>query len=168
MRHGIFYNEEEGTQDFINELKNVVNQDTIFICIGTDKCIGDSLGPLVGTMLEGQIKNKVYGTLKNPIHALNLNSKIEEIIEKHGDKNIIAIDACLGDSNSVGEIILKDKPVKPGRGVGKVLRSVGQNSIVGIVDNKDNSMFFSERLIRLCFVYDLAVKISKLIIAATE
>ena len=36
------------------------------VCIGTDKCIADSLGPLVGTMLtKNNICIDVYGTLEN-------------------------------------------------------------------------------------------------------
>ena len=55
-----------------NFLKNHIDEKTIIVCIGTDKCIGDCLGPLVGTLLrEKFFPLKVYGTNDSPIHALN-------------------------------------------------------------------------------------------------
>ena len=33
-------------------LKDIINENTVVICIGTDRAIGDALGPLVGTMLK--------------------------------------------------------------------------------------------------------------------
>ena len=43
----------------------------IIVCIGTDAVIGDSLGPLVGSMLKGLLKGKTYifGTVESPITA---------------------------------------------------------------------------------------------------
>ena len=51
----------------------------ILVCIGTDRSTGDALGPLVGTKLEQiDIKNlQVFGTLDEPVHALNLEEKIK-------------------------------------------------------------------------------------------
>lgn len=40
-----YYEIAEGIKDFIKD-------NTAIVCIGTDKCIGDCLGPLVGTILE--------------------------------------------------------------------------------------------------------------------
>ena len=65
-----------------NNLKNIINSKRaiIFLCIGTDRSSGDSLGPLIGYKLKS-IKNSkfyIYGSLENPIHSLN----IEQIIEK--------------------------------------------------------------------------------------
>ena len=64
-----------------NFLKDHIDEKTIIVCIGTDKCIGDCLGPLVGTLLrEKFFPLKVFGTLDSPIHALNLDKKITEIL----------------------------------------------------------------------------------------
>lgn len=61
-----------------------INPNSIIVCIGTDKCVGDCLGPLVGTFLEEHnFPLPVYGTLKDPIHALNLDKKLEEINKLH-------------------------------------------------------------------------------------
>ncbi|OMD19948.1 spore protease YyaC [Paenibacillus odorifer] len=72
----------------------------VFACIGTDRSTGDSLGPLVGTYLE-RFGYEVVGTIDDPLHAVNLEERISEIDKK---KTVIAIDACLGYSTSVGRI----------------------------------------------------------------
>lgn len=118
-----------------NFLKEYINKDSIIVCIGTDRCIGDSLGPIVGSMLKHKnFPLNVYGTVDHPIHALNIKEKLIQIKSLHPKSNILAIDACLGDKNSIGEIQARDYPVHPGKGVGKSLPDVGEISIVGIVD----------------------------------
>ena len=46
----------------------------VLLCIGSDRVTGDSLGPMVGSALEERYKKSipVFGTLKMPVHALNL------------------------------------------------------------------------------------------------
>ena len=140
-----------------NFLKDHINEKTLIVCIGTDKCIGDCLGPLVGTLLKKKFfPLEVLGTLDSPIHALNLDKKITEILKKYPDHHIIAIDACLGDSKSIGEIHTRNEPIHPGKGVGKSLRSVGDASIIAIVDSSENIDSFTSRPIRLNFIMDMS------------
>ena len=150
-------------------IKRNKNKEIIVINIGTDKCIGDTLAPLTGTILtDNNCKIPVYGTLKNPIHAVNLEHKIKELKTKHPDALIIAIDACLGREEYIGDIQIRERPVHPGAGVGKKLPEVGDISIVGIVDDIDNSDLFSIKNIRLDFIMDMAKIISSSIIQATK
>ncbi|GIM29688.1 spore protease YyaC [Clostridium polyendosporum] len=138
-------------------LKDYMNKNLVIVCIGTDKCIGDCLGPLVGTMLKERfIPLPVYGTISSPIHALNLDKKLNEIYLNHPNACIIGIDACLGDSNSIGEIHTRDYPIHPGKGVGKTLPDVGDASIIGIVDSSENAEIFTSRSIRLSLIMDMA------------
>ena len=138
-------------------LKDYINKDTIIVCIGTDRCIGDSLGPLVGTLLKhSNFPLAVYGTISEPIHALNIDKKLNEIKLIHPDATILGIDACLGDTGSIGEIQARDYPVHPGKGVGKSLPNVGEISIIGIVDSNDNDEIFNSNNIRLDLVLNMA------------
>ncbi|MGL5822985.1 MAG: spore protease YyaC [Sarcina sp.] len=131
--------------------------DTIIICIGTDKCIGDSLGPLTGTLLkENNCPIPVYGTLENPIHALNLELEVDKIKLKHPTSRIIAIDACIGNSKAIGEIQIRPEGLKPGKGVGKTLPIIGDISIIGIIDTSDITCSFSNRVIRLNFIMEMS------------
>lgn len=110
--------------------------DIIILCVGTDRSTGDCLGPLVGQKLK-LIKNElihIYGTLDEPVHAKNLKETIEEIGYRYKDPFIIGIDACLGRTESIGNIIVEKGPIKPGAGVNKKLPKVGDIHIMGIVN----------------------------------
>lgn len=144
-------------------LKDYMDENTIIVCIGTDRCIGDCLGPLVGSFLqENFFPFPVFGTISEPIHALNIDKRLSEIKTLYPRGNIIGIDACLGDSDSIGEIQARDYPIHPGKGVGKCLPDVGRISVIGIVDSSDSSELFTNRNIRL----DLIMKLSKVITQA--
>lgn len=107
----------------------------IYVCIGTDRSTGDTFGPLVGTRLERE-GFTVYGTLDNPIHAVNLQDELPKIKERaiREGRLIMAIDACLGRTESVGQIKIARGSLKPGTGVNKDLPSVGDLSAIGIVN----------------------------------
>ena len=149
-------------------LKNIIDENTVVVCIGTDRAIGDALGPLVGTMLKNSdFKYPVYGTLDNPIHALNIYESIENIKSNHPKGNFLAIDACLGTKNNIGIIQIREGPILPGKGVGKKLPQIGNYSIVGIIDKIDENNKFSFNNIRLSFILELSEIISLSILMAT-
>lgn len=135
----------------------------IIICIGTDRCTGDCYGPLVGKMLKERINNcniEVIGDLENPIHAINLNNTVKKI---ELDNNlIIAIDACLGDEEDIGKISISNRPINPGKGFGKQLKSLGDVSIKTIVAEHDTP-FIDFQNIRLNFIFNLATITSNVI-----
>lgn len=107
----------------------------VFVCIGTDLVPGDCLGPLVGYRLAQQNLPGicVYGTLQDPIHALNLNRRLYEIKKKHPGSCIIAIDASFGSRRYLGSVFIQAGPLYPGLGVEKSLPPVGHISVTGIV-----------------------------------
>lgn len=112
------------------------NSSFVLLCIGTDRSTGDSLGPLVGTKVTGQLPPQVtvYGTLDRPVHAVNLEATIKEIEENFANPFIIAVDACLGRTENIGFINIKPGPLRPGTGVNKHLPAVGQMHIIGVVN----------------------------------
>ena len=137
----------------ISNVNNVINElstlskvkDFVFVCIGTDKHINDSVGPMTGSFLELS-GYKVYGTLGKPVTAINYSKVRKGILEDNKEAIIIAVDACITkDSEAHGNIIIKKKGIKPGLGVGKVLDEIGDYSIVCNIyeDNiNDNSISF--------------------------
>lgn len=142
----------------------------VIACIGTDRSTGDSLGPLVGTFLSEKPASPflVYGTLENPIHAVNLQEKVQEIKDKHNDPFIIAVDACLGRMKNVGAVQIGDGPLKPGAGVNKNLPEVGNIHITGIVNVSGFMEFFVLQNTRLNLVLKMAKTIADSIYAAGE
>ncbi|GAA0082852.1 spore protease YyaC [Clostridium sp. CTA-6] len=155
------------------QLLNIMSQNNgniIIVNIGTDRCIGDSLAPFVGTILkENDLQIPVYGTIKNPIHALNLEREIRSIKNKHPNATIIGIDACLGKKENIGTIEIREKPLYPGKGVGKELLAVGEYSIIGIVEESDNGIkFVTGNNIRLDFILEMSKSIAKAIIKSVN
>ncbi|MGE6257608.1 spore protease YyaC [Heyndrickxia sporothermodurans] len=146
------------------------DQPIIIVCIGTDRSTGDSLGPLTGTFLQekGPISFSVYGTLDDPIHAVNLEEKLSMIYKDHTNPFVIAIDACLGKLKSVGMIQVMDGPVKPGAGVKKDLPSVGNMHITGIVNVSGFMEFFVLQNTRLNLVVKMAKTIAGSIYRASR
>lgn len=116
--------------------KNPRNRPIIILCIGTDRATGDCLGPIVGYKLKAYTMNNViiYGTLKEPIHAKNIEETIVSIEKLYQKPLIIAIDACLGKTSHIGMINLGEGSLTPGSGVNKVLPPVGDIYITGIVN----------------------------------
>lgn len=152
-------------RDFLyDELYNVLksNRSIIFLCIGTDRSTGDSLGPLVGEKLKFLSNNNIfiYGSLENPIHAKNLSSILIEINKNFKNPYIIAIDACLGSIDNVGKILIQRKPLFPGKAVNKDLPPIGNISIVGVVNISGNLEYMVLQNTRLFTVMTLANTIS--------
>lgn len=106
------------------------------VCVGTDRCTGDSLGPLAGSALS-KFRSPMfdlYGTLESPVHALNLDETLQDLHRKTRNPFIIGIDASLGQASSVGCIEVGEGPVLPGTGVKKQLPPVGDIHMTGIVN----------------------------------
>lgn len=148
-----------------NALENILisNRAIIFLCIGTDRSCGDSLGPLIGYKLSSIKTNKfyVYGSLENPIHSLNIESTLKKIYDSFKDPFIIAIDASLGAPKNVGKIFIEKKPLYPGAALNKTLRPIGHISIIGVVNILNNSGFIILQNTRLYTVMTLADSISQ-------
>lgn len=135
----------------------------IFLCIGTDRSTGDSLGPLIGDKLKNLITDQfvLYGTLEHPVHAKNLCDVIDEINNKYCNPYIIAIDACLGKLQNIGNIIIEEKPLSPGAALNKQLPKIGDLSITGVVNISGTLEFMVLQNTRLYTVMCLADVISK-------
>lgn len=107
-----------------------------FVCIGTDRSTGDSLGPLIGYKISN-LRHKsvyVYGNLENPVHAKNIDEAMRKLASDCVQPFVIAIDACLGKMEHVGYITIGEGPIKPGSGVNKELPPVGDMFVTGIVN----------------------------------
>ncbi|TKH04387.1 spore protease YyaC [Peribacillus simplex] len=114
------------------------SKEIIFLCIGSDRSTGDSFGPLVGTMLrENQVPYHVFGTLADPVHALNLKSVLKEIKKQFKNPFIFGIDACLGGYHQTGSIILAKGPFRPGEAMNKSLPILGDYHLKAVVNYLD-------------------------------
>ncbi len=130
----------------------------LFLCIGSDRSTGDSLGPLVGYKLKKlNLPNcKIIGTIDTPVHAANLHRIYNYITSYYNHSTVIVVDAAMGNHNNIGYITLNKGPLKPGLGVEKELPAIGDISITGIVssDSKFHSIMLQNT--RLSMVMNLS------------
>ncbi|MFA5536143.1 MAG: spore protease YyaC [Bacillota bacterium] len=146
---------------YLSELDAEGKKTLVALCIGTDRSTGDSLGPLVGTKLKNSpARLEVYGTLNKPVHAANLSEQLKEIQKLHPDSLFIAIDACLGKSENIGQITLSPGALKPGAGVKKTLPPVGDVHFTGTVNVSGYMEYFVLQNTRLGLIWDMAELIS--------
>ncbi|NLN06763.1 MAG: spore protease YyaC [Firmicutes bacterium] len=135
----------------------------IVLCIGTDRSTGDALGPITGSKLKKLRPRRtiVFGTLEEPVHAVNLAEIIGMIRTCHPSPYIIAVDACLGKTGSVGCVDIGAGPVLPGAGVSKTLPAVWDIHINGIVNVGGFLEYFVLQNTRLSLVVHMADTISR-------
>jgi putative sporulation protein YyaC len=97
--------------------------------------------------------------LNEPVHATNLKEHIEIIEKEYFNPFILAIDAGLGRSSSVGSISVNHGSLKPGSGVNKELPPIGDMYITGLVNISGYMEYFVLQSTRL----NLVVKMAKII-----
>lgn len=148
------------TSDGISEaLKKLSpeNKKPIIVCIGSDLVLGDSLGPLIGTLLQKKsLNNYIYGTLNSPITAKDVGVAKTYLKQLHPNSVEITVDAAIGDADDVGLIKVVNRGLKPGLGVDKKLGTIGDVSIIGIVAGKSVKNYNLYNLTRLNLVYKMS------------
>jgi len=89
----------------INELFKK-HEKPVFLCVGSDKVLGDSVGALTGEILKTKhkINAYIYGDLDYNINANNIEKTILHIKKIHPYSPIVLIDGILGDMDEVGQI----------------------------------------------------------------
>ncbi|MET0958718.1 MAG: spore protease YyaC [Psychrobacillus psychrotolerans] len=140
----------------------------VFCCIGTDRSTGDALGPMTGSFLS-QLKSfpfEIVGTLDNPLHALNIEEITDTLLSSTIAPYIIAIDACLGNVNNIGQIIVQPGPLFPGKAVKKDLPPIGDVSIKAIVNIGGFMEYNVLQSTRLSLTYDMGKIISRSLLLA--
>lgn len=134
------------------------------VCIGSDLSVGDSLGPITGTMLREKLRGLncyVYGTLSKPITAHEVKYLNTFLKQTHPESPVIAVDAAVGSAGDIGLIKIASRGLRPGSGTNKRLSKVGDISILGIVAEKSVFNFSILSATRLNIVYRMATIISE-------
>ena len=134
-------------------------QPPVVVCVGSDLAIGDSLGPITGSMLKYKTQGLnafLYGTLGAPVTAKEIKYMRDFLRETHPQSRILAIDAAVGEKGDIGLMKISDSPLLPGAGANKKLGAIGDISIMGIVAEKSISNYGLLNTTRLNLVYTMA------------
>lgn len=122
-------------------LKNI-----LFVCIGNGKIIGDSLGPLIGTVLEknkrliqNNVKIDVIGTFENPILYYNVEEFIKNI-DSQDYSEIVIIDSALGSKENIGKVMITPAEILIGVGVNRGRMVKGDIILKGVVGINYNNI----------------------------
>lgn len=135
----------------------------VVVCVGSDLAVGDSLGPICGSMLKYKtqgIPAFIYGTLSSPVTAKEIKYVRAFLKDAHPKSAIIAVDAAVGSEGDIGLMKLLDTPLHPGAGANKKLGAIGDISILGIVAEKSVANYGLLNTTRLNLVYTMAELIS--------
>lgn len=135
----------------------------VILCVGSDLAIGDSLGPIAGTLLRqsgAASRCFVYGTLRSPVTAKEIKYLREFLRQTHPASKVVAVDAAVGETTELGLIKLSDTPLRPGSGANKRLGEVGDVSVLGIVGERQGFSYSALNLTRLSLVFGMAQKIA--------
>ena len=133
----------------------------VFLCLGSDKLIFDSLGPLTGTLLKNQkdFPHYVYGTMAEPVTALQVEKAIRFIRSFHYGSEVIVIDSAIGKKEEIGSIKFFNRGLRPALGVDKEMAVVGDKSIMGIVTTKEAVKDMNTCNVKLQDVFLMAKKV---------
>ena len=148
---------ETGVYLALKKLLGTPERPPVVLCIGSDLAVGDSLGPITGTMLRRRaFGGYIYGTLKNPVTAKEAKYLGDFLKKTHPKSPVIAVDAAVGEESDVGLLKVLPGSLRPGAGANKRLPKVGDVSVLGIVAKKSPLAYPLFNLTRLGVVYAMA------------
>lgn len=146
----------------------------VFLCIGENSCIGDSLGPCVGELLSNRIKDNhvsVIGNIQRNVNSKNFDYICNQIEKKKKHPYFIMIDAALSNKDLIGNIIIHKNKMLIGKALGNNKIPMGNLSIKGIVgEDLKNPIknFYNLNLVPDNIIESLAKEIVNQIVRALE
>jgi len=149
--------------EFSNILnRNKQNKNIIFLCIGTNKVIGDSIGPIVGTNLKKDLKNnlkfkgnlnfdnniKIIGDMSNNISYNNIEDNIKNLKNTSKDNFVIVIDSALSSENNIGKIFVHNRGLKYAESLKRNNEIIGDMSIKAVVGKNTQNRFKNFKILK--------------------
>lgn len=139
----------------------------VVVCFGTMSISGDSVGPMVGTLLTRKygIEAFVYGTEEHPVNGKNMQDWMDFIAAAHKGAPIIAVDASLGQADRVGQVVLRDDGVCPAAIKGKKAR-FGDVGILAVVAENSGDALMQLMSVPHVYATEIAGKVANMIYSA--
>ena len=144
-------------------------ENPVVVCIGTDAIIGDSLGPIVGSIIKRRLPEAIlYGSLDKTVTAKEIKTLKLFLSKVHRKSKVIVIDAAVGGKEDVGKIKIGENPIKPGLGAKKDLPALGDVSIIYVASERSGNDLAFGSVVRLSTIYGVANVIAESIIDYIE
>lgn len=124
---------------------NKLQREIIFLCIGTNMIIGDSFGPIVGTILKKSLATnnnvKVIGDLDNILTYNRIEKDLMYIKKKYKHNLIIVLDSALSSKSNIGRVFIQNRGLKYAEALKKCNHVIGNISIKAVVgENVDDNI----------------------------
>ena len=150
-----------------NDIVDRGEREIVIVCFGTNAISGDSLGPMVGTLLTQKynVPAFVYGTDDSTVNGKNMTEWLSFIKAVHKDAIFVAVDASLGRADKIGEIVIRPDGVWPSGVTGKSER-FGDVGILGIVAQNHKDALMQLMCVSPLEVSKMADKISVMLNSA--
>lgn len=128
---------------FVWELNNVIelknNSETtiIFLCIGTNRIVGDAFGPVVGSVLKKNLSAnnniQIVGDLKECVTYNNINKTVDLLTDDYQANFVIVLDSALSCKKNIGKVFIQNRGLKYAESLKKNNAIIGNISIKAIV-----------------------------------
>ena len=135
---------------FVWELNNTIEQESksnniVFLCLGTNQIIGDSFGPLVGSILKKRLSNnknvKIIGDLDNVITYNEIHECRNYLSKYCRDSLVVVLDSALSNQNNIGKVYIQNRGLRYAESLKKENDVIGNVSIKAVVgENKFNNI----------------------------
>lgn len=136
---------------FVWELNNMIdsknsNKTTIiFLCIGTNRIIGDAFGPVVGSVLKKNLSSndniQVVGDLKECVTYDNINKTVNLLTCNYQTNLVIVLDSALSCKNDIGKVFVQNRGLKYAESLKKNNSAIGNISIKAVVGENTFNKF---------------------------
>lgn len=112
----------------------------VVLCVGSNKCVGDSLGCVVGSLLKSKYKipNFCYGDINCNVDRVNIRHYLNIINKYHFNKKVIVIDSAVGSVIDVGSVKVRYGGIMPRSAIDNTFDVVGDVAITGVVSSGIN------------------------------
>lgn len=150
-------------KEYVDCLNKYVEKDReiIFFCIGTDRVIGDCVGPITGSLLKNKYGNKnIYGDLEENLTYENIEDKLNEVNLKYSNPYIIAIDAALSSNEDIGKFYVDNKGINYRKSLNSKNLKIGDIGIKVVVGKDYNDSELNFKVLQNISLNNI-VKISK-------
>lgn len=132
----------------------------VFLCIGTTKIIGDSVGPKVGDKLKQRgVDAYVYGNTLRQVTAVNVDDYARMIKTRHASDLVVVIDSALGKTSDIGSVRITKNGIKPGGAFDRGKERVGDIGILAVVGDADADRMLELKNRDVSFIDNLVDKV---------